>query len=132
MQASILVLEDNTEVRQVIVEALRDEGATVVAANNLRTARAMLIESGPFDVLVLDVRLPDGDGRSLCADLRQSGCDTPVILLSGLDHEDDIVDGFSAGADDYLAKPFGLGELVARVGALLRHAAPAAAQGVAA
>jgi len=77
-----------------------------------------------FAAAVLDVSLPDGDGRRFCADLRRQGFDLPVILLSGLSSEDDVVRGLEAGADDYLVKPFSIAELLGRVAAKLRHAAP--------
>ena len=76
-----------------------------------------------FAAAVLDVRLPDGDGSQFCAELRRQGFRWPVILLSGLGSEDDAVRGLDAGADDYLAKPFSIAELVARMAAKLRHAA---------
>ncbi len=79
-----------------------------------------------FAAVVLDVGLPDGDGRDLCASLRRQGFHLPVVLLSGRDSEDDIVCGFEAGADDYLVKPFGVAELLARIAAQLRRTVPQA------
>ncbi len=122
MQQSILVVEDNADVRQLTVEALTDEGGFAVSATDcIARARSMMAEQGSFDLLVLDVGLPDGDGREFCAGLRRSGSHIPIILLSGLADEQDIIKGLRAGADDYLVKPFGIAELLARIGAQLRQ-----------
>ena len=82
---------------------------------------------GSFTVAVLDASLPDGDGRTFCSSLRRQGFDLPVILVSGLGGEEDVASGLESGADDYLVKPFGVAELLARVAAQLRHAVPGAA-----
>jgi len=126
MHLPILLLEDNADVRDLLVEALSDNGAFAVhAAETITEAQALVAEHGDiFAAAVLDVSLPDGDGRHFCADLRRQGFHLPVILLSGLSSEDDIVRGLEAGADDYLVKPFSIAELLARVAAKLRHAAP--------
>src|SRR3712207_6068965 len=73
-----------------------------------------------YDAVLLDIGLPDGDGRELCARLRKQGLKIPVIMLTGADAEQDMVRGLDAGANDYIAKPFRLGELLARVRAQLR------------
>ena len=96
-------------------------------AETIGEARTLLAERGRgFAVAVLNVGLPDGDGRRFCASLRWQGFRLPVILVSGLGGEDDVVRGLEAGADDYLVKPFGVAELLARVAVQLRHAAPRA------
>ncbi len=124
MPSSVLVIDDEAEVRQVLVEALLGKGGfDVIEAATISAGWDVLARAaGALDLMVLDVGLPDGDGREFCAALRQQGMVTPVIFLTGLTGEDDIVRGFEAGGDDYLVKPFGVGEFLSRVGAQLRHA----------
>jgi DNA-binding response OmpR family regulator len=126
MHLPILLLEDNADVRDLLVEALSDNGAFAVhAAETITEAQALVAEHGDsFAAAVLDVSLQDGDGRKFCADLRRQGFHLPVILLSGLSSEDDVVRGLEAGADDYLIKPFSIAELLARIAAKPRHTAP--------
>ncbi len=130
MPSPILLLEDDADVRGLLVEALEDNGAfSVHAAATISEAQALVAEHGDrFAAALLDVTLPDGDGRRFCAGLRRQGFHMPVILLSGLASEDDAVLGLEAGADDYLVKPFIIAELLARMAAKLRHAAPHAGQ----
>ena len=125
MCTSILVIENDADVRGVIAEMLKEAGGfTVHLASTLSNARSLMAaNAGDFGLLVLDVSLPDGDGRTFCASLREQGFTLPVILLSDLNHEDDVVRGFEAGADDYLVKPFRVRELLARIRNQLRHAA---------
>lgn len=126
MYLPILLLEDDADVRDLLVEALSDDGTFAVhAAVTIGEAQALVADHGDsFAAAVLDVSLPDGDGRQLCIDLRGQGFHWPVILLSGLGGEDDVARGLDAGADDYLVKPFGIAELLARIAAKLRHTAP--------
>jgi DNA-binding response OmpR family regulator len=128
MPLPILLLEDDADVRGLLAEALSDTGAFAVhAVATIGEAQALVAARGNgFAAAVLDVTLPDGNGREFCADLRRQGFHWPVILLSGLASEDDAVRGLEAGADDYLAKPFSIAELLARVAAKLRHTAPRA------
>ena len=127
MHLPLLLLEDNADVRDLLVEALSDDAFEVYAAATISAAQAPVAERGDsFAAAVLDVSLPDGDGRQLCAELRRQGFHWPVILLSGLSSEDDVACGLEAGADDYLVKPFSIAELLARITAKLRHAAPRA------
>ena len=123
MRRSILVVEDDADVCELLVGALAVEGNFAVqATGHISGARALMAKcSEPFSLVVLDVGLPDGDGRDFCAGLRRQGFHAPVILLTGLSGEDDIVQGLDAGADDYLVKPFHTDELLARIGAQLRH-----------
>ena len=123
MPSSILVVEDDVAVREMLVETLTVEGGYgVQTAGTISSAQALTSGYGhSFDALLLDVGLPDGDGREFCANLRQRGFRLPILLLSGLSHEDDIVGGLEAGADDYLIKPFRVGELLARISGQLRH-----------
>ena len=126
MPLSILIVEDDMEVREMMVEALtREERYKTQVAGSISQAQALMSGHGQsFDVLLLDVGLPDGDGREFCASLRQQGFDRPILMLTGLGHEDDVVSGLEAGADDYLVKPFGIAELLARVAGQLRYTAP--------
>ena len=126
MRPTVLVIEDDNDVRQLLVEVLTDEGGfTVHAADSIGGAQTVMTGyAEDFSLVVLDVGLPDGDGRDFCASLRRQGFRSPVILLTGLAHEDDVVRGLGAGADDYLAKPFSIRELLARVTAQLRHVSP--------
>jgi len=80
----------------------------------------MTAREARFDAVILDVTLPDGDGRDLCAKLRRGGLKVPIIMLTGSDQESDVVRGLDSGANDYIAKPFRLAELLARLRAQLR------------
>jgi DNA-binding response OmpR family regulator len=117
---SILVVEDDAELRGVLGRGLREEGFDV---EGVATGGELLdrIEHVAPDVLVIDVGLPDTDGRDLCQALRARGIQTPVLFLTARDALVDRVAGFDAGGDDYLAKPFAFVELVARLQALLRR-----------
>ncbi|MCB9525776.1 MAG: response regulator transcription factor [Myxococcales bacterium] len=119
--ARILIVEDDENLRLVLQDNLEDEGYQVIAAGTAAEARAALAGE-PFDLLVLDIMLPDGDGYSLCRDYRAGGGAAGVLMLTARTLEDDLVRGFEVGADDYLAKPYRLRELLARVAALLRRA----------
>ena len=117
----ILVVEDEADIRRFVRMALEGEGIEVYEAQTL--ARG-LIEAGTRrpDLLVLDLGLPDGDGVSLIRELR-GWSDMPIVVLSARTREQDKIDALDAGADDYLVKPFGVGELLARVRAHLRRRA---------
>lgn len=118
----LLLLDDDGEFRSVVVEALEAAGFRTVEAATVAEAEAEMLHSATrFDVLVLDVKLPDGDGRDLCARLRAAGHRMPMVMLTGQDAETDVVRGLEAGAHDYLAKPVRPAVLVARLRALLRH-----------
>ena len=123
MSLSILIIEDDTEICEMMVEALtREKRYKTQVAGSICQAQVLMSEhGGGFDVLLLDVGLPDGDGREFCASLRRQGFDRPILMLTGLGHEDDVVSGLESGADDYLVKPFGFAELLARVAGQLRH-----------
>ena len=128
MYLPLLVVEDDADVRSLLFEALTDLGGFLVyTVGTIGAAQALVAAcGGSFAAAVLDIGLPDGDGRDLCASLRRQGFHLPVILLSGWGGEDDIVGGFEAGADDYLIKPFEVTELLARIAAQLRRTAPQA------
>ena len=124
---AVLIVEDDANLRLALEDNLRDEGYDVQVAATVKAAREALAAQAP-DVVVLDLMLPDGDGYALCRELRTKGLPSRVLMLTARTLEDDLVKGFEAGADDYLAKPYRLRELLARVAALARRR-PAAAAG---
>jgi DNA-binding response OmpR family regulator len=115
----ILVVEDDDAVQSAVARALRAEGHAVNTASDLATAREAV--AAGIDLLVLDLRLPDGFGLTLCRECRDSGCTAPILLITALSHVAQRVEGLDAGADDFLAKPFDVAELRARVRALGRR-----------
>ena len=118
----VLIVEDEKKTASFVRKALQAEGFAVDAATNGEDA-LLMIQGGPFDVVVLDVMLPGRDGLSVLRQLRQRQHPIPVLLLSARGNVEERIEGLNAGADDYLPKPFELGELVARVRALLRRSA---------
>jgi DNA-binding response OmpR family regulator len=118
----ILIVEDDAALRATLAEQLIADGSFLPGeAVSAADAEAMLgAADARYDAILLDVGLPDGDGRDLCAKLRRGGMTMPVIMLTGADGEQDVVRGLDAGANDYIAKPFRLNELLARVRAQLR------------
>ncbi|MER6201381.1 response regulator transcription factor [Streptomyces sp. NPDC001586] len=119
----ILVVDDEPEVRAAVEDGLAVEGYEVRGAADGLAALSEVAAWEP-DAVVLDVMMPVLDGLGVCRQLRAMGDRTPVLVLTALDSVSERVDGLEAGADDYLVKPFALDELVARVRALLRRAAP--------
>ncbi|MFD9080557.1 response regulator transcription factor [Streptomyces erythrochromogenes] len=122
----ILVVDDEPEVRAAVEDGLAVEGYEVRGAADGLAALSQVAAWEP-DAVVLDVMMPVLDGLGVCRQLRAMGDRTPVLVLTALDSVSERVDGLEAGADDYLVKPFALDELIARVRALLRRAAPAPA-----
>jgi DNA-binding response OmpR family regulator len=118
--ARVLVIEDDRKVLRGLERGLQDAGYEVVAASNGEIGYQLAI-SQPFDCLVLDLMLPGRDGLSLLAELRRKGKTAPVLILTARDAIEDRVLGLDAGGDDYLVKPFGFAELLARIRALLRR-----------
>jgi DNA-binding response OmpR family regulator len=118
----ILIVDDDKILRAMLAEQLAVDGEfSAHEAESARSAEALIIGGdGRFDALILDVGLPDGDGRDLCSRLRRSGVKMPIIMLTGSDEEMDVVRGLDAGANDYIAKPFRMAELLARLRAQLR------------
>jgi two-component system response regulator MprA len=118
--ARVLVVEDDIDLRGVLLRGLREEG---FEATGVGTGAELLERIGPEapNVLIVDIGLPDADGRDICQALRAQGVQTPVLFLSALAALTDRVTGFSAGGDDYVTKPFAFAELVARLHALLRR-----------
>jgi DNA-binding response OmpR family regulator len=117
----ILIVEDEDHLATGLKLNLELEGYAVQLAGTAREASEQLLDPKRFDAIVLDVMLPDFDGFTLCAKLRQSGIFTPVIMLTARAAAEDRVRGLEAGADDYLVKPFDLNEFLARVRSLLRR-----------
>ncbi|MFY2562100.1 response regulator transcription factor [Corallococcus terminator] len=121
-QPTILLVEDDPNLRLALRDSLEHQGGYAVEeAATVREAREHLARR-TFQLLLLDVMLPDGDGYTLCRTLREEGVTSPVLMLTARTLEDDVVRGFEAGAQDYLGKPYRLRELLARVGALVRRA----------
>ena len=119
MQENILLVEDDAYLSQGLTELLQKNGYVSFPAAALSQARAA-IQSRGFDLLILDVTLPDGDGVSFCRELRAQGCTAPILFLTARDEEFDIVRGLDAGGNDYVTKPFRIQELLSRIRVLLR------------
>lgn len=124
----VLVVEDDPRVARIVERALNEAGHHAETAPDGLDGLARA-QTGAFDVIVLDVMLPEMDGLAVCRTMRQQGMRTPVILLTARDAVPDRVRGLDAGADDYLVKPFALEELLARVRALGRRNADGTAEG---
>jgi DNA-binding response OmpR family regulator len=121
-QRPILIVEDDETLRETLAEHLADgHDFTVVTAGTLEEAdKALNDKDARFDAIILDIGMPDGDGRDYCVRLRRNGHKMPVIMLTGSDAEADVVRGLDSGANDYIAKPFRSNELLARLRAQLR------------
>jgi heavy metal response regulator len=118
----ILIVEDERKIARFIERGLREEHYAVDVAFDGENGRS-LAELNPYDLIVLDVMLPDEDGMQLCRELRVKHVDAPILMLTARDRVLDKVRGLDSGADDYLTKPFAFEELLARVRALLRRRA---------
>jgi DNA-binding response OmpR family regulator len=118
----VLVVDDDAEFLKILVAHLEFDGQfAATGVDTLAEANKRLsADCARFDALLLDLKLPDGDGFNFCATLRRQGHQMPIILLTGLEGEDNIVRGLESGANDYVAKPFRIGELMARLRAQLR------------
>lgn len=116
----ILVVEDDAVLGAAVVDQLRADGHSVDLVTRLEDAETALRVS-PFDLILLDLMLPDGRGIPFLKERRANGDVTPVIILTALDQISDRIAGLTAGADDYLVKPFDLAELTARIGAVSRR-----------
>ena len=121
MTKRVLLIEDNEKLALGLRHNLEFEGYTVAAAPDAATGLATA-RAEPFDLVILDLMLPDMNGYRVLEQLREWERDTPVLILTALGEEADKVRGFRLGADDYVTKPFGLMELMARVDALIRRA----------
>ncbi|WP_325894819.1 response regulator transcription factor [Grimontia sp. NTOU-MAR1] len=120
MQQSVLVLEDDADILGLIALHLKVMGFEVIKGTSLEDGYRALVNED-ISAVVLDRGLDDGDGKTFCEFLRQQENGIPVLMLTALDSESDMVEGFEAGADDYLAKPFSVIEFQARVRALMRR-----------
>ena len=114
----ILLIDDDPALRESLAEQLAPEFETVQADSGARALAALT--GGHFDAILLDVGLPDADGRDICRQLRANGVLTPVIMLTAAAGEGDVIGGLDAGANDYVTKPFRFGVLLARLRAQLR------------
>jgi two-component system, OmpR family, KDP operon response regulator KdpE len=119
--ANVLVIEDDVPMRRFLRAALENEGYKATEAGTAREGMTMILGHPP-DLILLDLGLPDSDGMTILHRVREWS-QVPVVILSARGHESDKVDALNAGADDYLTKPFGVSELLARVRVALRHAA---------
>jgi DNA-binding response OmpR family regulator len=115
-------VDDDAALRSTLAEQLEVDGEFAPAEAGTATEAEQMLTApeARFDAVLLDIGLPDGDGRDLCARLRKHGLKVPIIMLTGADAESDVVRGLDAGANDYIAKPFRLNELLARLRAQLR------------
>lgn len=120
MKKSILLLEDDDFLRDGLCEMLESQNYSAHAVADVASARCDALEL-PFDLMIFDVMLPDGNGFALCRELREEGIQTPILFLTACDDELQIVRGLDSGADDYITKPFKLQELLSRIRALLRR-----------
>ena len=116
----ILVVEDNRRLSKSLKTSLEEHGYAVDVAYDGAEGEDFAL-AAPYDLILLDVMLPQKDGFSLCRDLRQQGINAPILMLTARDTVDDRVSGLDSGADDYLVKPFSMSELSARLRALLRR-----------
>lgn len=121
----ILLIEDDQKLAEGLLRALAQDGHACDHLDRAGPAPAAF-DTVDYDLAILDLGLPDGDGLELLAQLRRRGLDTPVLILTARDGVEDRIRGLDSGADDYLAKPFALGELEARVRALARRRGAAA------
>lgn len=117
---AILVVEDEEPIRELVATALRFTGFRIETAVSGREALAAA-RNGTFDLVVLDVNLPDLDGLAVCRKLRSDGNSVPIVFLTARDDPADLRAGFTGGGDDYVTKPFSLEELLLRIEAVLRR-----------
>lgn len=123
----VLIVEDETRIADFLQRGLRAEGHFCVVANDGESGLKLALE-GDFDLLLLDLILPRMHGHEVCQQLRMKGLKTPIIILTGMDSQDDVVAGLRMGADDYMTKPFSFEELLVRMEAVLRRSQDVASQ----
>lgn len=121
MRHRILVIEDEPGIRMAVKDELEFEGFDVELADDGPSGLAAILRAPP-DLVVLDLMLPGRNGFQICEEVRAQGLQTPILVLTARSLEADKIRGLGVGADDYLTKPFSLGELVARIRAILRRA----------
>jgi two-component system response regulator MprA len=121
MQPTVLIVEDEPGLRDVLARSLQSDGFTVIAVGTGHELMRAALAQSP-DALIIDIGLPDADGRDVCQALRTRGIDAPVLFLTARDALTDRISGFHSGGDDYVTKPFDLAEVAVRLQALLRRA----------
>src|SRR5580692_12325565 len=121
MPSRVLLVEDEEALRMFVGDSLRNEGYDVEYASDGQEGLEKATRL-PLDLIVLDLMLPRKDGFEVCKAIRAAGRATPILMLTARSQTADTVNGLKIGADDYVTKPFNMGELMARVGALLRRA----------
>lgn len=126
-EARLLVVDDEPNIRDLLASSLRFAGYDVLSAGDGTEALRLATSEKP-DLVILDVMLPDMDGFTVTRKLRASGIDMPILFLTAKDDMRDKVEGLQAGGDDYVTKPFGLEEVVARINAILRRTKSSAAE----
>lgn len=117
----ILIVDDEEELRRRLCQSLRNEQYLVETAGDGEEALDKIVDNDSFDLIILDIMMPVRDGLSVLREIREGGINTPVLLLTALGDLDNRVRGLNQGADDYLAKPFSMAELLARIRAMLRR-----------
>ena len=117
----ILLLEDDKSLITGLQYSLKKNGFEVDIAETVQTAKAALTDPGAYDLLLIDVSLPDGTGFEVCEYVRGQGSNVPIIFLTAADEETDITMGLDIGGDDYITKPFKLAVLMSRINAILRR-----------
>ncbi len=120
MKQKILLLEDDLSLVDGLSYALQRDGFALDTAHTVKEAYGLLACT-PYDLLLLDITLPDGNGFQVCRHVREKGNPVPIIFLTALDEELNVIRGLDGGGDDYITKPFRLGELCSRIRALLRR-----------
>lgn len=123
----LLIVEDEPAIRSGLIDVFVYHGYEVDAVADGREGLARALR-GSFDMVLLDVMLPGLDGFSICAELRERDRDLPIVMLTAKSADEDVIQGLALGADDYVAKPFSVAQLVLRVQAVLRRARPALLQ----
>lgn len=119
-QARLLVVDDDDHLRAVLLDQLRREGVGFLAECDRAEQVFEKIASFRPDLILLDIQLPDGNGYDICVQLRQTGFTRPILMLTGQNEEAHIIEGLESGANDYIAKPMRMGELLARIRTHLR------------
>ena len=115
----LLLVEDNESILKGLTYSLEQEKFEVDVSKNVHNAKEKL-DSNEYDLIILDIMLPDGNGFELCKYIKEQK-DTPIIILTAKDEEQDVVQGFNLGADDYVIKPFRTRELISRINNILRR-----------
>ena len=117
---NVFLIEDESKVAAFISKGLEENGYTTTVVSDGASAKKQ-IDSQSFDLIIMDVMLPDMSGIEVCRQMRKAGVNIPILILTALDNVNNKVKGLQAGADDYLVKPFHFSELLARIEALLRR-----------